>query len=246
MTRALNPSDLSWVVERLPQAAYDLLKTSPSRAFLAGGFIRSVIAHERINDLDLFTTNVYEAQELAEHYLKTGKGGTHISRSEYAFNVHGTRPHFQVIHKWGYSDPEVLIQSFDFTIAQAVVWHDGTEFRSLCADTYYEDLAAKRLVYTSRVRDDDQPGGSLLRSYKFAARGYRMPLDSLAALLARMGAKAAADTEQLSPDCLLRDMREEDWLVSLNEQLVEVDPTTGRRALVDKPKPPVHDDDLPF
>ena len=58
-------------------------------------------------------------------------------------------------------------------------------WRSICHDRFYEDLAAKRLRYTAPVRNEDA-GGSLLRVLKFYQRGYRIPLDSLGAVVARL------------------------------------------------------------
>ena len=86
-----------------------------------------------------------------------------------------------------------MIQSFDYTVAKAAVWCSGystlpgrnIEWKSICHDEFYADLAAKRLIYTSPQRNEDA-GGSLLRMLKFYQRGYRIPLDSLAAVVARL------------------------------------------------------------
>lgn len=58
-------------------------------------------------------------------------------------------------------------------------------WRSLVDDRFYPDLAAKRLVYRSPQRNEDA-GGSLLRVLKFYQRGYRVPLDSMGAVIARL------------------------------------------------------------
>ncbi len=58
-------------------------------------------------------------------------------------------------------------------------------WRSMCDYYFYEDLAAKRLRYTSPKRSEDA-GGSLLRVLKFYQRGYRIPLDSMGAVVARL------------------------------------------------------------
>ena len=56
---------------------------------------------------------------------------------------------------------------------------------SACDPRFYADLAAKRLVYRSPERNEDA-GGSMLRVLKFYQRGYRIPLDSLGAVIARL------------------------------------------------------------
>ena len=50
---------------------------------------------------------------------------------------------------------------------------------------FYEDLAAKRLRYTSPQRNEDA-GGSMLRVLKFYQRGYRIPLNCLGAVVSRL------------------------------------------------------------
>src|SRR5208283_3039247 len=64
-------------------------------------------------------------------------------------------------------------------------WFESGKWTSLIDDEFYSDLAAKRLVYRSPVRNEDA-GGSVLRLLKFYSRGFRIPLDSLGAVLARL------------------------------------------------------------
>jgi hypothetical protein len=46
-------------------------------------------------------------------------------------------------------------------------------------------LAAKRLVYRSPIRNEDA-GGSMLRVLKYYQKGYRIPLNSLGSVIARI------------------------------------------------------------
>ena len=71
------------------------------------------------------------------------------------------------------------------SVACAAVWWTGSGWSSVCHDRFYEDLAAKRLVYLSPERNEDA-GGSLLRLLKFHRRGYSAPLWSVGAVVARM------------------------------------------------------------
>lgn len=53
----LLPEDLAWCIRRLPKDAKKLLLTPGPRLCVAGGFVRSCIAHEEINeinDVDVF------------------------------------------------------------------------------------------------------------------------------------------------------------------------------------------------
>ena len=91
----------------------------------------------------------------------------------------------QFIKKWVYEKPSDIISSFDFTIARAAMWFADKEWHALCDDNYYVDLAARRLVYCSPKRIEEA-GGSMLRVLKFYQRGYRIPLDSLGGVIARV------------------------------------------------------------
>lgn len=176
----LDPRDVAWVVKRLPKEVRELLKTFD--CFLAGGFIRSVISREEVQDIDLFVTTKFMADKIAttlnpEKNFNT-KNAISISRSVYGYPI-------QIIHRWTFENPEDVIPSFDFTIAKAIVWWNENSWDSACDENFYRDLAAKQLVYCSPIRNEDV-GGSLLRVLKFYQRGYRIPLESLGAVIARL------------------------------------------------------------
>lgn len=179
----LNPQDLSWCVKRLPRDLMKLLKEHAGRVFLAGGYIRSRITQENVNDIDLFVPNEAMAHIVASQYA--GHDENRVHKTQNAFTVKGTRPTVQVIHRWTFENPIDVLKSFDFTIACAAIWWNGEKWESACHADYYSDLAGKRLVYLSPVRNEDA-GGSILRVLKFYQRGYRIPLDSMGAVIARL------------------------------------------------------------
>ena len=173
--------DLRWCLLKMPKVVFNLMKERGKDIMLAGGFVRSCIANETINDIDLFTSNT----DKAELYAKTVANGNRIIETENAYTVLGvSKMAIQFINRWTFEKPEDILPSFDFTIAKAVIWFDG-EWKSLCDDRYYQDLAAKRLIYCSPKRKE-AVGGSMLRVLKFYQRGYRIPLDSLAAVISRL------------------------------------------------------------
>lgn len=107
-----------------------------------------------------------------------------------AFTVKGLGLPVQIIHRWTFQTPVDAIDSFDFTIAQAAIWNDGSKelgkgWRSVCHPRFYQDVAGKRLVYCHPVRIEEA-GGSTLRVLKFYQRGYRIPLRSFAGVIARL------------------------------------------------------------
>ena len=185
----LDRMDLSWAVRRLPSNVRDLLKRHGPEIFLAGGYVRAVVANERVSDIDLFCPSKDHAAACAKELAGDGKP----HETDNAFTVR-TRPvATQFIHRWTFSLPSQAIASFDFTIAQAAIWWTGEQWESCCSDRFYSDLAAKRLIYTSPDRNEDA-GGSMLRVLKFYQRGYRIPLDSLGAVIARLNSGIAANS----------------------------------------------------
>lgn len=185
----LEHEDVLWIARRLPKYVLNAMKRNPGKVFLAGGFIRACIAREEVNDIDLFVGSAQEAKELACGLaLETQQK---VIETDNAFTV--TTPlSVQVIHRWTFNTPDQCIESFDFTIACAAIWFDPQPekeaapiLRGLCDIRFYIDLAAKRIVYRSPVRNEEA-GGSMLRVLKFYQRGYRIPLSSLGAVIARL------------------------------------------------------------
>lgn len=178
----LNSYDLHWCVRGLPKALSAILKDNPRKLCIAGGYIRSRIAREDVMDIDVFCPSKLEATGAAE-VLKTEHG---VFQTDNAITVNGYQYPIQVIHRWTFESPELVVPSFDFTIAKAAFWWDATHgWQSLCDDAFYQDLSAKRLVYTSPDRNEDA-AGSFLRLLKFYQRGYRAPLRTVAEVVSRM------------------------------------------------------------
>jgi hypothetical protein len=226
--RELSRNDLQWCLKRAPKCLLELLKERSGKVFVGGGFIRACIANETVNDIDLFVGDKDEAWGMAQFLMAKLAGKfTRLWKTDNAFTVHGAGVPIQIIHRWTYTTPEQLMKSFDFTIAMAGFWWEKTsedvqfpntqdagthlakvgKWMSICDDRFYEDLAAKRLRYTSPVRNEDA-GGSLLRVLKFYQKGYRIPLDSMGAVVARLqqgvipgalhGAKGVTEEDRLA------------------------------------------------
>jgi hypothetical protein len=197
--RFLNTHDLFLVRSRLPKAVVKLLKERP--VFLAGGFIRDTITGDKPHDIDLFAPSKDAAEAAAlwvrnETFASDPSAGK-VFRSDNAFTVRTPTHQIQLIHRWTFDDPAKCIESFDYTVAQAAMWWwtDPAvppdlevpikyEWRGICSTTFYEDLAARRLVYTMPKREEE-PGGSMLRLIKFYQRGYRAPLTAIGQVMAR-------------------------------------------------------------
>lgn len=188
----LNEHDLYLIKRCLPKRVANILKTFEHKVFLAGGFIRAVIAKEVKQDIDLFVETEDAAELLAKALLFNSE--QYRVTTDNAITVYDrtrqTIP-IQIITRWLYKEPDDLMASFDYTICQAVVyWAKGEKplegaWCSTCSDKFYQDLAAKRLTYTNPKRNEDA-GGSILRVLKYYQRGYTIPLTDLGQVIARL------------------------------------------------------------
>jgi hypothetical protein len=210
--------DLHLVLSRLPKDVASLLRDTPS-LMLAGGFIRSTITGEPVSDIDLFGPSKEMLQSTAMAFALARKGRFHETQNAFTVLTAG-RHAVQFIHRWTYTEPAAVLPDFDFSIAQAVVWwlpgDIKGEWCSAIADSYYADLASKRLRYLAPKRAEDA-GGSLLRARKFIKRGYHIEAHSLAKVIARatMGVRQIANA-----------IGEDEFGSLLTAVLREVDPLT--------------------
>lgn len=187
----LTDNDLSWTLRKVPAVLKKAMQSFPGKIYVAGGFIRSSIANEPINDVDVFVDSVSAAHALKRELSKGRDSRDKVVETDNAITLTGFKPAIQIIHRWTFTHAKVLVESFDFTCCRAAIWCDSAKgWHSLADDRFYPDLAAKRLVYCAPVRDEDA-GGSALRVLKYYQKGYRIPLDSFAKVIARLVAGAA-------------------------------------------------------
>lgn len=215
--------DLVTIIRRLDPSLVARIK-SPNGLLVGGGFIRDCITGDQPHDIDVFASSKDKAAEQAAS-LAAEKQCKKIETPN-AFTVCCRPLSVQFIHKWTFTSALECIQSFDFTIAQAAIWWDRG-WLSVCADNFYSDLAAKRLVYTRPVRDE-APGGSLLRVLKLYQRGYRIPLSSMAAVVSQLIGKIDAGKKE-------RFMADSQWREQLLTGLLyDVDPSTDPRHYMEE------------
>lgn len=193
----LDYQDVRWALMRMPNRLRKVMEESEwhGNIFVGGGFLRSVISGENINDVDVFVKSKKDAELLA-HKLAYEKND--IYTTDNAYTIKGRMP-IQIIYRWLFEKPEDVSDSFDFTVCCAVLYckpHDKIKYQwdSFCDDRFYTDLSSKRLVYRHPKRNEDA-GGSMLRVLKYYQRGYRIPLDSLAGVISRL--VQAIDQERL-------------------------------------------------
>lgn len=235
MTTKLAWHDLQWCLRRAPKTLLAAMKKFGPDLIVAGGFIRACVTNEHINDIDCFCPSKDRAREIALYLVDSDEKRVH--ETDNAFTLRGFRLPIQIIHRWTFATPEAAILSFDFTIARSAFWWRETaagytcvetgiavppagEWESICEERFYADLAGKRLIYCAPIRNEDA-GGSLLRVLKFYQRGYRIPLDSLGEVIARLAMGVKWEDVEDKRDPLRTEMRLGQVLTGL---LREVDP----------------------
>lgn len=148
--------------------------------FVGGGYVTNTVNGDKVNDIDVFVGSADSAVTLVEKL----KGEHRVVKTDNAITILSPMP-IQVIHRWVFNDIENVAASFDFTICCAAIGFKDGKRVSYCCDSFYQDLAARRLSYRHPVRNEDA-GGSMLRLLKYVRRGYHPPLDSVAGVIARL------------------------------------------------------------
>lgn len=178
----LTRDDLIFITARIPRDVRELMVKYG--LFLGGGFIRETIAGSPPHDIDLFGPSTALLWTAADELGLTREA--RVFKTDNAITlIAAPRLPVQFITRWIFLDGSDVLESFDFTVCQAVVWWNGSSWSSAIAESFYSDLAARRLVYTSPKREE-AAGGSMMRVRKFLARGYNIQAKSLAAVMARM------------------------------------------------------------
>lgn len=195
--------DLQFALLRCPRELLAVMKNADfwyGKIFVGGGFLRSVVSGDHVNDVDVFVSRKEDAVTLAKILvaarLRIKKGidemtedeAAQVKRKIYetdnALTLTCFTPAIQIIHRWLFEAGEKVADSFDFSCCAAAFWYDG-QWQSYCDDRFYPDIASKRLVYRNPVRNEDA-GGSMLRVLKYYQKGFRIPLDSLAWVITRL------------------------------------------------------------
>jgi hypothetical protein len=185
-------ADLRFVAQRLPRDIRDLLTANAGKLFVGGGFVRATIAGETPSDIDLFGDNKERLAVIAKDLVASRPGSKMHTTKNAITVITPDRLSVQFITRWTFDNAEACVASFDFTVCQGVIWRGGNQsnspWRSATGERFYIDLAARRLVYTSPVREEEA-GGSMLRVLKYVKRGYSIQVTSLGAVIARMSDK---------------------------------------------------------
>ncbi len=207
---SLTYHDLQFALLRTPKQLLEIMKRPEwaGKIFVGGGFLRSIVAGDPINDIDVFCPDKQTALFLAktlnaelfdlpdssseEFTAEDDRKLNRIWTTDNAYTLLAFKPTIQIIHRWSFKTGIEAADSFDFTCCAAMFWHgtktiphDEIGWQSYCDERFYPDVAGKRLIYRNPIRNEDA-GGSMLRVLKYYQKGYRIPLDSLADVITRL------------------------------------------------------------
>lgn len=190
----LDDYDVVWAKTRLPKKVVDrVIKFAKDRKeiVIAGGFLRSMVAKEPVNDIDIFAQNA----KVAKHFAQGFDVKMHETQNAYSFTIDDAK--VQVIKKWVFDSVFNVLRHFDFTIAQAALYYDrvAEEWTGNVSDRFYTDLAARRLIYTDPL--DPEPASSMLRMLKFTKLGYYAPTETIGKIVEAMQKKEKTAVQQL-------------------------------------------------
>jgi hypothetical protein len=153
---------------------------------IAGGCIRSLLCGDKVSDYDIFCSSEFSANELISFFqAKVTKGeAKELDQSARLSNYLYKDKWFQIIKKkyWNFSGSTELIDNFDFSICQAMVYslpkynintvfsEDGkqTDLILLTGEYFYQDNLSKHL----RVVHIEFPYNTLGRLQKYNQKGY--------------------------------------------------------------------------
>lgn len=183
----LSQAHLDTIFKKLPNGVTYQLQRYANHLFLAGGAIRAILNSEPINDVDLFAQHPLIAEAAAQYFVG-GKATEKLHVTDNAFTIKDVSPHVQIVRRDYYDTPQAVLDSFDFVVCKAAIWHDGTTWQSRVDPGFFNDLEQQKLTYCSPEGQD--PRDSLLRVLKFSARGYSVDARSLAKIVTQTVKKA--------------------------------------------------------
>lgn len=188
--------DIDHVLRRLPAHIREELRAAGEGVWLAGGFIRAVIAHEPLTDVDLFISKSHDPMRTIKKFANTDAEMVHVTdRAHTALLEQQTRMQMvQVVHGWRFDTPQNVLSEFDFSVIQAALWYAGG-WQSAVGDSFYADLAGRRIRYmqTGKNRSSDEAGGTLQRLIKYTKRGYHASPETIAEVVSDFVACAQLD-----------------------------------------------------
>ena len=200
------------VVAALPSVVHDFIVRYHD-IWLAGGFVRDVVAGDMPSDIDLWSNDADALRRMARifaaDFAAQAAARTHITKQAVTVHLASVSHPVQFITRWVYPTPQQLVMSFDYTMCQAAVWydHDSGRWRGVCHPRFVEHAVHHHLCYTAPERDEE-PAGSLARLLKFTRRGHTTSADTVAKVIGRA---LSPQSVAIDHDLLVSTIRRSGW-----------------------------------
>lgn len=145
--------------------------------FIAGGCFKNIFNGEKVKDVDIFFRNVTDFMKADEYFTKS----EHFTKAYHSDKVQAFRDkHTGIVVelvRYVYGSPQVVIDSFDFTICKMAYYIDRTvedgeeitEEKLLMHDDFFEHLHTHRLVVDDKM---PLPVSTFQRMIKYISYGY--------------------------------------------------------------------------
>lgn len=181
--QGMEPEDVVRVAAALPPTLAKAMHAHRGMAMVvAGGFVRDVVSGRRPRDVDVFVGTEDDVAAVDAVLRPAATGEPHVTDNATGYVVDGRL--VQVVTRWTFTDAWEVLRGFDFTVAQAAVWHEAERWWGGVGPSFYADLAARRLRLSGVLPDERTPeeaGGTLMRLVKHSRRGYVATPDTVAA-----------------------------------------------------------------
>lgn len=207
-------TDLDRIVAQIPNDLIEEVKEK--RLVIAGGFIRSILRGEPINDIDLFKVTdlspvanfdtsdpfgpAIASDPIKAEAIQLSKdinvGVFFTTDNAISFEVYGhtdanpSADHVKVqyIIKYTSDTVKALLQKFDFTNSMAAIWHNGISWVSMCHNDFYGAIGNSQLLFNKDFRGDRVV--LMKRFVKFTTSGWQYTIRDFAKIISAVSQEA--------------------------------------------------------
>lgn len=193
-------------LELIPGDLRQGLMAAGPQATIAGGFLRTVgsrviesryrqAAEHSPKDIDVFVGSEAGIGTLSDPLLDGRDWVRH--NDSCTIKTEGETP-IQVIGALEFAHPVELIDQFDFSVIQAAMWWNGSEWEGVATDSWVHNISTRVARYNAAAPN---PAGTLARIARFVELGYSIPDASLARIAVRATEQAREYAATRPPHC---------------------------------------------
>lgn len=225
------------VAVELPEVVRDLMCRFPGSVYVAGGFVRDVLAEKSWRDVDVWSVDL-DAWNEAYAWLseRLGQPEKMVPAPMWVLQPEGRG--IELV-KAKHGPAEGVIKTFDFIACQAaLVLKDGWHIL-MAHERVAMDIKAGTLFYCGNERS---AGSSLRRAFSLTERGWRLPMTQLDAIARKLVRGCFGDEDSN----ILNQIRQQ--YTAATGEASYGDPGQATHVLVghDGIEPDSDDDEVPF